>query len=292
MIDKDNQDKGYLGVLDGLIINPILEDGDYIKNGLLHCGKCNTPKQMHLDIDLGEDEPIKRIVPIPCKCRQQEIDKLEAEKKAREAREKAERWRKEGLSETAWHKAQFKNDDRRDGEASELCKRYCDNFEQMATNNMGLMMYGGLGSGKTFLAACMANELIDKGIAVLMVSLPTLVARITEDYGNNRLAVLEQVQDIPLLIIDDLGIEHDTDYMVGQIYELINTRYKTRKPMIITTNLTMNEMMGEIKQNKQRIFDRIFEMCAPVFVKGGSRRENIAKEKQNKLNELLGFGNN
>jgi DNA replication protein DnaC len=90
-----------------------------------------------------------------------------------------------------------------------------------------------------------------------------------------------------LLVLDDFGVERTTEYAIEQSYEIVNTRYKSGKPMVITTNLTLQEMQQEPLLQKRRIFDRVIEKCIPVLVQGDSRRREIAEAKRREAMTLL-----
>lgn len=90
-----------------------------------------------------------------------------------------------------------------------------------------------------------------------------------------------------LLIIDDLGAERGTDYSLERVYDIIDSRYRSNKPIILTTNLTMEQMKNceDIRYN--RIYDRIFEMCYPVKVNGLSWRKRGAASRYAATKQIL-----
>lgn len=272
----ENAAAAFTNALSSMIYTPVAEEGDYHEDGLLFCGKCRTRRQMEIDL-LGDG--VLRKVPVMCDCQAEENERQISEDKAHEARMNQERRRLEGISSEQWRQASFVDDDRRDERASEVCMRYAKNFEQMQNSNMGLMLYGEVGSGKTFLAACIANALLEQGSRVMMASLPTLIAQMGADFGEERADILRRVTNADLLVLDDVGVERDTEYSMEQAYEVINARYKSGKPLVVTTNLSMRDLKGVNALSKSRIYDRLKELCHPVLVKGGSRRAGIASKK-------------
>ena len=90
-----------------------------------------------------------------------------------------------------------------------------------------------------------------------------------------------------LLIIDDLGIERNTEYALEQVYAVIDERYKTGLPLIITTNLTISQLRNPEDVAHARIYSRVLEMCTPVHVPGHDRRTTIGKSKQELVKEVL-----
>lgn len=288
-INAEEQENAFLKALKSFIPSNELQGNDYMKGDIMYCGNCHTPMRTYVDVPLANGTLIKQLVPQPCDCRLAEIRRKEAAEKKRKARELSERFRKEGLSEMVWHNATFTNDDKRDKNASAVCKKYVDNFSTAYEKGTGLLLYGGLGSGKTYLAACVANKLIDNGIPVLMASLPNLISRMTVDYGAKRLGILERIQNIPLLAIDDFGVEHDSPYMITQVYELVNARYVTGKPLLVTTNKTLSELRSESSLDLLRVYERVLERNVPLRVRGESRRKGIAHKTQREFEQLLGI---
>lgn len=89
-----------------------------------------------------------------------------------------------------------------------------------------------------------------------------------------------------LLIIDDLGVERNTEYAVENVFNVIDRRYRSEKPLIITTNLKLDTLLDEKTIDKKRIYDRILEMCVPVRLIGTSKRKENADDKMKLLKEL------
>lgn len=255
-----------------MVYTPISEEGDYTKDDLLICGKCHTPRQMRLEI-LGA----MTRVPVTCDCEAARLDAQEAAQRARRLEERKEARRQLAFEDTSWTRARFDHDDRRDTKASGICYRYAESFQAMQDANMGLMLYGGIGCGKTFLAACIANAVIDQGKRVIMTSLPSLIGSL--GLGEERDEAIRELTSVHLLILDDVGVERSTEYSLEQTYEVINARYKAGRPLIVTTNLTMGEIKREASLGRKRSFDRLIEMCTPVLVSGESRRPDIARKK-------------
>lgn len=270
-------------VMDGSVANvPGAVPEDYVQDELVFCGVCRTRKQMRLEI-LGET----RIVPVMCNCQKEANAKREAEEKLRKQMCRRERMRAEGMSDLTWQGVSFVHDDRRDAVASLKCRNYVKFFPQMRRDDVGLMLYGGLGSGKTFLAGCIANALIEQGYSVMMHSLPTLIAKMNAEFGKNRETHLSRLERCDLVVLDDVGTERSTKYSVEQAYEIINTRYKAGLPLVIATSLKPMEMKNEMNFSRRQIYDRLIYMCKPLLVHGESRRTDIANDQRAATMELL-----
>lgn len=258
------------------------EPDDYIQDDLRFCSKCHTPKQMHLEVFSQ-----MRIVPVMCACRAKAHDEAEAADKARQLAIRRENRRSEGISDLRWHTSTFDHDDHRDPRASQVCRNYADNFQAMLETNSGLLLYGDVGTGKTYLAACIANAVLEQGRSVVMASLPSLIAQMGADFGDDREEILYRIRKADLLVLDDVGVERSTEYSTEQAYEVINARYKSGKPLIVTTNLSLADIKGDPRLGRSRINDRLIELCLPVYVNGKSRRGQIAAEKRQAAIDLL-----
>ena len=135
------------------------EPGDYVKDGLLYCGKCHTPKQAIVNV-CGET----RTIFAACECKDRQNKKEEADLKMHERRQRIEQLRKAAFSESDMQSWTFENDDSPNCKPSQIARNYTKNFREMMERGKGLIFYGTVGTGKTYLAACIANALIDKGI--------------------------------------------------------------------------------------------------------------------------------
>ena len=90
-----------------------------------------------------------------------------------------------------------------------------------------------------------------------------------------------------MLIIDDFGMERGTEYGLEQVYNVIDSRYRSRKPLIVTTNLTLDSLQNPLDTAHARIYDRLLEMCAPILFTGENFRRETAQAKLNRLKELM-----
>lgn len=91
----------------------------------------------------------------------------------------------------------------------------------------------------------------------------------------------------PLLILDDFGMERGTEYGLEQIYSVIDSRYRSHRPLIVTTNLTLQQIQNPPDTAHARIYDRLLEMCAPVRFTGGNFRRETAQAKLERLKNLM-----
>lgn len=254
---------------------------DYIgENGLLYCGNCHTAKQ-HRGNFLG----VERVVPCICKCRKEQIE-AEAKARQREAMQKTiKEYRRMGFPESDMQHWTFDNAE--DCKIISAAKRYVDNFQQFKDNGKGLLLYGGVGTGKTFAAACIVNALIDMGKPCLITNFSRVLNTL---WGiDEKQAYIDSLNKFDLLVLDDLGIERQSEYVQEQVFNVIDSRYRARLPLIITTNLQLEEIVSPANVGNGRIYDRVLEMCHPVKVEGESRRRKKVKSGFSDMNEMLGL---
>lgn len=259
------------------------EEGDYILDGLLHCGKCKTPKQCRVEIFGQVRTPF-----CLCKCAVEKREAEEEERRKRERFERIEKMRKMGFPASEMHKWTFAADDRANEKATTVALNYTEKFNIMLERGKGLLLYGSVGTGKTFYAACIVNALIDRGHPCLMTNFARLVNTISGMYEGKQ-EYIDGLNKFDLLVIDDLAAERDTEYMNEIVQNIIDSRYRAGLPTIITTNLSAEEIKNPADIKKQRTYSRLLEMCVPVQIEGKDRRREKLKADYAELNELLGL---
>lgn len=167
-------------------------------------------------------------------------------------------------------------------------RNYVEHWDEMRQNNVGLLFWGLPGNGKTFAAACIANALCEQWVDVRMTTLGCALNALPSMTPQDKLFYLESLKNCDLLILDDFGMERRTDYAQEQVFGIIDGRYLAQKPLIVTTNLSLQELKQPEDITEQRIFDRILELCVPVCFDGPSLRQGKAKEKLALYKELTG----
>lgn len=274
-------------VIDGLAANAEkaydADESDYTVDGLIYCGKCKTPRQCVI-APFGEP----RTVFCLCKCRAEQRDAEEAEYKRRERYMRIQLMRNDGFPDSDMQNWTFEQDDRTNEKISEVAHKYVENFDEMYKRGKGLLLFGNVGTGKTFISACIANALIDQGRACLVTNFARLVNEIYGLYEGKQ-KYIDRLNDYDLLVIDDLASERDTEYMGEIVQSIIDSRYRAKLPLIVTTNLTSDELKHPAEMRKQRIYSRLFEMCIPIEVKGSDRRKQKLKDDFGELGEMLGL---
>ena len=168
-----------------------------------------------------------------------------------------------------------------------LAHNYVSNWEEMKANASGFLIWGDVGTGKSFFAGCIANALLEKGVPVLMTNFSRILNTLTGMHFEDRNQFIHSLNRYSLLIIDDLGIERNSDFALEQVFNVIDSRYRSGKPLIVTTNLTLSELQHPKDTAHSRIYDRVLEMCPPVCCTGGNFRKKAAQDKLGLLKELM-----
>lgn len=271
-------------------------DGDYRDDdGMLVCGNCNTRRQKIITVPATPDFPERKLtVFCQCKCRQAADDAERERKRKIQEEDDAKRLLRELRSQSlmddrlvghTFDKVVMTPDNSRNYKYGQ---RYAERFDVMLERNQGLLLYGPVGTGKTLTAASIANYLLNKGVPVVITSFVKILKAMENDRGDmdtNRLVT--NLVKCKLLIIDDLGTERNTGYALEKVYDIIDSRYRAELPIILTTNLTLEEMKQEEDIRYKRIYDRIFEMCFPMEFTGVSWRKREANRRFLETRALL-----
>ena len=174
----------------------------------------------------------------------------------------------------------------------EQARRYVAHWQQMWEENLGLLFWGKPGNGKTFAAGCIANALLEleemHTPSVKMTTFGTILNKLPGMSAQDKEWHLNGFQTCDLLILDDFGMERQTDYAREQVFNIIDGRYLSRRPLIVTTNLSLTAMKQPRDMAEQRIFDRVLEMCVPVCFDGESLRQDKARERLRLYKQLTG----
>lgn len=259
-----------------------LEPGDYTgEDGLLYCGKCRTPKQFRM-----EAPPLEgRLLPHPCRCEQERLDREAAEQEARRHRQAVADLKRRGFTDPAMREWTFANDN---GKCPQMkhAHFYVENWPTMQAENIGYLLWGGVGTGKSYFAGCIANALMEQEVAVRMTNFALILNDLTASFeGRNE--YISRLCRTPLLILDDFGMERGTEYGLEQVYNVIDSRYRSRRPLIVTTNLSLQDLQHPQDTAHARIYDRLLEMCAPIRFSGENFRKATAQDKLARLKNLM-----
>ncbi len=260
------------------------DSGDYTgEDGLLYCGKCRKPKEAYFPEGkalFGLDRH-----PAECDCQRAQRIEREAVEQQRRHLDTVEDLKRRGFSDTAMRDWTFENDNGRNPQTA-VARFYAEHWDTMQAENIGYLFWGGVGTGKSYLAGCIANALMEKEIPVRMTNFAIILGDLAATFeGKNE--YISNLCRYPLLILDDFGMERDTAYGLEQVYSVIDSRYRSRRPLIVTTNLTLQQIQNPPDTAYARIYDRLLEMCAPVRFTGGNFRRETAQAKLERLKNLM-----
>lgn len=240
-------------------------------DGIIRCAKCGGARQAW-NVVGGN----RYLLNIRCACQQAEDAARRAENQAAVRREQIERERRDGLRLPAYRGYTFDRDDRKSPTVTRAARAYVENFAQRRADGRGLLMYGDVGTGKTFMAIAIANALIDAGYKARAVQPHDVIDL---DFGAHDF--WSNVFSKNVVVIDDMGAMRDTGYAYERLYKLIDGCVARNIPMIITTNYNLADADGIAKYSdntyQARIWSRILANCMPILVNGISRREEQAE---------------
>lgn len=273
-------------VLENIAKSTDLLPDDYIgADGFLYCGKCNTRKERNITLFDGKTRRVR----VMCKCRT-EAEQLRKEQMQKEEEMRSiQRARISSMMDNTFRTACFANYQIRNGNERHLkvAKKYCIEFSKMYERNQGLLFWGTVGTGKSYTAACIANYLLEANTSVIMTSFVRILQEMQGFDREREESFTNKLNSVKLLIIDDLGAERSTDYALEKVYGIIDNRYRAKKPLILTTNLTLQQMQEATDIRYARIYDRIFEMCYPMEFSGVSWRKREAAQRYEETRKIL-----
>jgi DNA replication protein DnaC len=151
-------------------------------------------------------------------------------------------------------------------------RRFAETINQKLDAGRGLWFMGPVGTGKTTLAMLVSKAALKAGRSVAIYSLPRLLNEIRDTHRAERshLELLDRLITVDLLHIDDVGAERTTDWVLEELYSIINGRYEDQRSVVITTNILDREALCE--QITERTVSRLTEMCDELPLLGHDRR--------------------
>ena len=158
-----------------------------------------------------------------------------------------------------------------------VVREFCADMQVRLDSGEGLWLYGDPGTGKTTLAMLVSRIALERGRSVAIYSMPKLLARIRRTYdadpGEQSYAQLfERLATVDLLHIDDLGAESRTEWVLEQVYALINERYESQRSLVVTSN---QDYAGLEASLGSRITSRLGDMCELLPLHGEDRRVQL-----------------
>lgn len=244
-----------------------LELGGELYRVSKRCAVCGEPTFLELDAMGYTYESVR-----PCACQ-----------RAAEALRRSKALRAKGITDGMSLGMRFEADKGYNPAVAAKARRYVEHWEQMRQGNVGLLFTGGVGTGKTFYAACIANALIDQGVSAIMTTLTRIINTPFAEYPE----ALKHIRKAELVVFDDVGAERDTGFAWERAFDAVDLRIRAGKPIIVTTNLSPKELAEASSLRETRIYDRILGACVAVPVTGPSIRAREKRDKAALARELL-----
>lgn len=184
--------------------------------------------------------------------------------------EKAKRLREESNLGIRFSRRTFETfDASKDEGAYQKCLNYAERYKDSERNC--LLLVGGYGTGKTHLAASIANKLMDNGIPVLFDTFSGHLSKLKTEFNGGKNVYLSQMKNVDMLILDDIGKEKISEWSQSVMFDVINYRYEHLYPIVMTSNLksdSLKEYLGGA------VWSRLCEMCTGVQTRGKDYRQN------------------
>jgi DNA replication protein DnaC len=156
-------------------------------------------------------------------------------------------------------------------------RRFADTIDEKLEAGRGLWFMGPVGTGKTTLAMLVSKAALKNGRSVAIYSLPRLLNEIRDTHRTERshIDLLDRLTAVDLLHIDDVGAERTTDWVLEELYSIVNARYEDQRSMVITTNIADHDALCE--QVTERTVSRLTEMCDALPLLGHDRRMDLRR---------------
>lgn len=198
--------------------NRELQSDEYFHDSdhLIYCAKCHTPRQGRVFMppsgaNASRNSMNRKKPNGNCWRKQAEIERMKAS----------------GLQDKALYDYTFDKDNGINPEMA-YAHKYVENWEDMKANSSGLLLWGNVGTGKSFFAGCIANSLLEKGVPVLMTNFSRILNTLSGMHFEDRNQFIDSLNRYSLLIIDDLGIERNSEFALEQVFNVIDSRYRSK----------------------------------------------------------------
>ena len=157
-------------------------------------------------------------------------------------------------------------------------RAFAEEIDAQLDEGQGLWLWGDVGTGKTSLAMAVSKAAVEAGRSVAIYSLPRLLARIRRTYDSadgedSYLEFFDRLASVDLLHLDDLGAEKRSDWVLEQLYAIVDERYQSQRSMVVTTNLPLHELEEQVGP---RTVSRLVEICGdPLPLNGEDLRYHV-----------------
>lgn len=191
-----------------------------------------------------------------------------------------------GISDLSYVRFTFAKDDMKNERATAFARKYVEKWESMLENGIGIIFFGPVGSGKSFLACSIVNALLEQRVTATVTNFPRLLNILQGRIDRQEL--IDRMQKYKIIVFDDLGVERDSSFAAEQVFNIVDSRSQSGLPIVVTTNLSLEEMQNPANLQQKRIYDRILELCPiKIVLTGSNRREENATKRAQKALEIL-----
>lgn len=261
-----------------------LKEDEYIgEDGIIYCKNCHTRRRTDFVV-------FGKYMPIMCKCKEEEYNKEQERMKQLEKQNIVDKLKRSSLLGEKYKEALFENTETTHNEEFkkiyDRCKKYCESSGLVLEKGIGIYLFGNKGTGKSRITACMANELMNKYYTVLYTNFSEISKQIRETFNRTvetESMFLDKLTNIDFLFIDDFGTEIVTRngqdiWLQEKIFEVINKRYNNNKPIIFTSNYSLEQLIKE-RGIADKTVDRIMEICEIMKLDGVSYRRTVMNQR-------------
>lgn len=260
------------------------DEGSYYigEDGLKHCTVCNEPIEIKIHWPWGD-----KTETCMCKCRTEAYHADMAALKTDETGLQIMRYTdinrrlNPSISDMTFEK------DNGSQPKLSFCREYAKNFPDKMKRGSGLILLGPCGTGKSFGAACILNSVLNQGYRALMISIEKIAEQAEEAGFEGKGEYFDDLMNIPLLILDDLGTARETEYMMEITNRVISDRDKSMKPLIVTTNIPYEDIKNPRTDDWARIWSRINARAIPINFSGTDKRSESAAKLRDETRKQI-----
>jgi len=273
----------------------VLKEDEFLgEDGLPHCKNCKDRR-----VFVSEDESM--CLRGMCKCQEEEKKRQEEEERRKRRIMRFQLNVQNSLIGERYREVRFSTATITESNriAFEKCANYARNYQEVMSQNIGLYIYGDNSSGKTYLTACLCNELIWNGAECVYTNLASILSEIRSSYDKNGMGecrLLRRLGEYDFVFLDDLGKEFlgrefnaaSSKWAEEKLFEILNARYNAKKPTIFSSNYSLKELASLLNLDNA-ILARIDEMATRVIKLEGDDFRKIEREKKGELAKKLGI---
>ncbi len=262
-----------------------LRDDEYLgDDGMPYCKNCHTAR-----VYVSDDK--KFVARCMCKCESEAEERRRQEQQRQQAIDEFNNRSRLSMIGSRYRGIRFTDATITDNNRAvyNKCRNYVSHAKEIRENNIGLYIYGDNSSGKTYLTACICNELLWQGYRCIYTNLATILSEIRSSYDGQGMCeceLLNRLQAYDFAFIDDLGKEFigreynasSSKWAEEKLFEVINARYNAQKPTIFSSNYEISALASELRLDKA-IIERINEMATRVLkLEGDDFRSTVRKD--------------